>query len=869
MKKGFLSALLLILVTQIAIAAPVKTQWGTYTQPDGTTITLRLCGDEFHHYYMTQDGAYVTRDADGYFRYTVIDADNNLVAGDVLASEPIVINPSDNSKIATIHATLGQEGRIKKFSRTTQRQAPMRKAAQMGAESDGTVKGLILLVEFKDVKFTTQKSIIDNMMNQEGYTDNLGSIGSARDYFNDQSYGKFKPQFNVIGPITLSNNMSYYGGNDSGGVDKRPDVMVSEACQIASDNNLVDMSDYDLDNDGWVDLVYVIYAGYGENVGGADANCVWPHAWYIYQGAGRTVTIDNVTLDAYACSAELSGASGTKHEGIGTFCHEYSHTLGLPDWYDIDYSGGMGMSKWSIMDSGSYACDGYVPIGYNAYERWFCGWLELNELTDAASITMKELSSDNATAYRINANENQFITIECRQWKDWDNGLPAQGVMIIAVDYSASAWNKNAPNDDPYRQRFSLIPADNKWNERTLAGDLFPYNGNNKLTSSSSPAMKVYTTTIQDKPITNITYNNGVATFDFKGGSENGLEAPVATSAGNVTTSGFTAYWSPVSDAKSYNLYVERVEDVAEGDPNIAFSENFDKFTANSNTDISGDLDSYTSQPGWSGSKVFCNNGIVKLGSSSKGGSLKTPSFATTKSHTIYLSACAYSSSDESGTMTLYIQYDGGVATCPITLDQIPSGGLYTIALKSNNTGDDCNISIECDKRIYLDNIKVEYITEEAAMSHLRVDLATGEITRCESFTMQKAPVVTESYTFSNITNTQYDVTHVVNAVTPGTYRYKVQAVNILGASPWSNVIEVVISNNSAIDEVAGNNSKVYAANGTIYISGYTDKATIYNMQGVVVATLNITDGVAAYTTATPGIYLVQCGNNVTKVMVH
>ena len=124
------------------------------------------------------------------------------------------------------------------------------------------------------------------------------------------------------------------------------------------------------------------------------------------------VTLDGVSLNAYACSAELNGNSGLNLDGIGTFCHEYSHTLGLPDFYDIDYSGAMGMSWWSIMAHGNYGVNGYVPIGYNAYEREFCGWLEFNELTDNSSIRMPELTTDNAAAYKITStNANQYVTI--------------------------------------------------------------------------------------------------------------------------------------------------------------------------------------------------------------------------------------------------------------------------------------------------------------------------------------------------------------------------------------------------------------------------------------------------------------------------
>ena len=499
-----------------ALAVPANPNPHVVTQPDGTTIRVRLCGDEYYHYYTTEDGTPVTLCDDGFYRYTTIDAQNNLVASaDVVGKVNTLVLP-DKKSVLKRHGELYKVNKAKKVVDIPRKQAPMRSAVRNAGSKGGVVKGIIVLAEFQDQKFTFSQKAINDKMNKEGYTDEYGSIGSARDYFIAQSYGQFQPEFDVVGPVTLSQNMAYYGANYDGGNDIRPYEMVAEACQLVSQQGLADMSDYDHDGDGWVDLVYVIYAGYPES-SGAPGETIWPHAWYVYSGGGLLVTLDGVSLNAYACSAELNGNSGLNLDGIGTFCHEYSHTLGLPDFYDIDYSGAMGMSWWSIMAHGNYGVNGYVPIGYNAYEREFCGWLEFNELTDNASIRMPELTTDNAAAYKITStNANQYVTIETRCKKGWDVSLPSEGMMVIAVDYNKEAWDRNGPNDDPNRQRFKLIPADDDWNESNLFGDLYPYGGNTTLSSSSSPKLRVHNTTINGKSITGIAYNNGVTTFDFK-----------------------------------------------------------------------------------------------------------------------------------------------------------------------------------------------------------------------------------------------------------------------------------------------------------------------------------------------------------------
>ncbi len=865
------------IVTMITLgqlmAAPARREPITYTQPDGTTVTVYLCGDEYHHYYTTIDGEPITRSEDGYFYYTQLDAEKNPVASTCKVGD---VKPLHMDKTAVLqrYGELNIAKRQLKNSSISTRRTPMRRVQARAAAESSVVRGLIILVNFQDKSFITPQSTITDMMNKEGYTDAYGSIGSARDYFKAQSYGSFVPDFDVVGPVTLSRNMSYYGGNDRYGSDQYPDVMVSEACEIASEQGLVNMSDYDLDEDGWVDLVYVIYAGYAES-SGAPASTVWPHAWYIYQGAGRTVEIDGVYLDAYACSSELTSKSGSQIDGIGTFCHEYSHTLGLPDFYDIDYSGGVGMNTWSVMDGGCYAENGYVPTSFNAYERFYCGWIELNELSVASTIEMIDLNKDKTAAYRISSNNvNQFLTIETRTRQGWDKGLPAEGMMVTAIDYDAKVWNDNAPNDVPSRQRVKLIPADNRWDSNSMHGDLYPYGGNTELTSTSSPAMKVYNNTITDKPITNIVYNQGVTTFDFMGGGNNVvIEAPVATAAGNITANSFTAYWSPVNDVMSYDLYVERVESTTQN-PDVAFEENFDGFNASSSMDISENLDMYTTLPGWSGYKVFCYDGMVKLGSSSANGSLTTPSFPVAEEHTIYFDIAAYNDDALDGTLTISIEYDGAVGYCDVALSELSSDYLVTVAIQSRNEAENCYITFDCDKRIFLDNLRVKNSIEATEISRhaaISIDARTGAIVRHGvSEEASRSRAVNESFTFENITSTHYDVVKVINNVYEGTYRYKVRAVTEEGRSAWSNEIEVVIPGYNAVADVMDATARIYAADGVIYVESSTPQvAVVYTLQGVCIATLEVNaSGKSSYTPTQPGIYLVRCGDRVDKVVV-
>ena len=163
-------------------------------------------------------------------------------------------------------------------------------------------------------------------------------------------------------------------------------VMVKECCEAVAD--MVDFADYDWDGDGEVEEVFVLYAGYGEATGGG-SRTIWPHMWTITEAtkpgddAPEAFTVDGLRVDVYACSNELYGSRGTTEMGIGCFCHEFSHCLGLPDLYDTENSYTYVMGAWDLLDSGCYNGPdglGWVPAGFNSYEKQFVGWYDIKEL---------------------------------------------------------------------------------------------------------------------------------------------------------------------------------------------------------------------------------------------------------------------------------------------------------------------------------------------------------------------------------------------------------------------------------------------------------------------------------------------------------
>ena len=449
--KRLLSFLNLMVVVVTMMAVPAKRgQWKTLKLADGTEVRAQLVGDEHGHFWKSADGLAYTQQGDNQF-FQQVDAN-------VIQERAQVRRHEINAK------------RVKHMA--------SRRVGEVG-NYQGTKKAIIILVNFsnKSFKSANNNALYQRIANEEGFSE--GNFkGSMADYFKAQSRGLFELEFDVVGPVTVSQTSSYYGGNDSSGNDNHPGQMICEAINLAK-QQVSDWKPYDWDDDGYVDQVYVVYAGQGEADGGA-ANTIWPHAWSLSSaksygdGSGPITVGTNLKVDTYACGCELNGSN--QIEGIGTMCHEFSHCLGYPDFYDIDYSGGQGMGPWDLMDGGSYNGDGYQPAGYTSYERWVAGWLEPIVLEDA-NVNVENMNSlqNGGECYIIynKGNRNEYYLLENRQLEGWDASLVGAGLLIIHVDYSSYVWAQNGPNNDPNHQRMTVVPADGRYQKYSYWGSTY------------------------------------------------------------------------------------------------------------------------------------------------------------------------------------------------------------------------------------------------------------------------------------------------------------------------------------------------------------------------------------------------------------
>ena len=557
---------LILAVAATALAAnavPARRVYQTFTQPDGTTVQLRAVGDERAHYYLTEDGRAVLPDTDGTFRFVTVDATGaatlstvkaqNLINRSAAAVEALSkIDPAKVTDALARRATLSERA----AAADTQRR---RVIAQNGLgrftgdyPRTGTVHGIIFLVEYKDVKFRTPnpKEYFTRLLNEQGFSDH-GGTGSARDYFLDQSHGLFDVTFDVYGPVTLPNNRSYYGGNDSWGNDLRPEEMVTDAAMLLRGE--VDFSKYDYDNNGKVDNIFVLYAGEGEADNPSVRESVWPHSWELKNGP----TYNGKKIYGYACSNEW-GPDGTP-AGIGTVVHEFSHVMGLPDLYDTVGSLNCTPCDWSVLDYGPYNNNGRTPPCYSIFERNAMGWMEPAVIDGPDSITLQNIGDTNTGCIIPTDKVNEFFLLENRQKKGWDTYLPGHGMLIWHVDFNQSVWDNNAVNNTRSHQYVDIEEANNNptGSASAMAGYAWP--GTAKKTTFSStttPALKTWANKGIDLPLTNIKETDGVITFDVAGGriELDRASAPVLTADDRGV---LTISWAPVEKAVHYllNLY--------------------------------------------------------------------------------------------------------------------------------------------------------------------------------------------------------------------------------------------------------------------------------------------------------------------------
>lgn len=548
---------------------------------DGTVVSASLYGDEHFHYYMMPDGTPLLRNADGKYAKT------------------------------TLQELQARQAKARKVS--------IAKASGIGGATPsyfphtGSPKALVILVQFQDVKFkssdpkATFNYYLNAKMDDEAPEANAAyskkksksNYGSVRQYFSDMSEGQFTPQFDVVGPVTMSKNSAYYGedkpSSHKEGSDDNYTEMFSEACaQVA---NEVNFADYDSDKDGFADLVYIIYAGYSQSWGGNSDDCLWPKSgwaeFYKYDTDSKTMThkplsYNNTRIARYGINNELNGTpSDTKEDGpfwlngIGLFCHEFSHTMGLPDLYNTNTNANnQSPDYWDLMDGGEYTYNGHCPTPYSPWEKEMMGWstpitLQPNE---PQQLTLKPYG-ESSQSYKIEADtDGEYLLLQNIQNTGWYKYLLGYGMLVWRIDYADKSKVNltDYPNNTLGKPKVMVVPADGELLYSLLCGDGKEHTKDDWMVSAANdpfPAygigeggkdvdcltsVKLNHSTLTTRPLYNIKKDKetGLVTFDYLKDFTTGIQNAIVDNDDNHPTQYFDLEGRKIETPQKGHLYI-------------------------------------------------------------------------------------------------------------------------------------------------------------------------------------------------------------------------------------------------------------------------------------------------------------------------
>lgn len=553
MKKILLSIAFALLGFSSSFAAKAYPGPITVIQSDGTELTVYLHGDEHFSWSSASDGTLLVQVGKNYY-VAQVEEDGTLKATPQLAHNP-------ESRNATEKNMAEAQDKDSFFKATDAGLQSLAKSLNTDIASNisyfphnGAPKVLVILVQFPDCKFLSKdpKTAFNYFLNAESgkqapealTSAYLGTnYGSVKQYFTEMSKGAFTPVFDVAGVVTVNRSYTYYGQDAS---ENNRDIyskdLVVEACKLAKSQLGVNFSDYDLNDDGKADLVYIIYAGIGQNLGG-DANTIWAHT-----RAGANYTIDNETnIYSYGLNCELNAPDKTTTNyisGIGVFCHEFSHCMGIPDLYPYNtaaYVNNQEPEYWDLMDAGEYWNRGFNPAAYSPWELDIVGWdSNIETLGNTAQQLELQPYYQDRKVYKIEASDGQYLLLQNLQKVDWWQGFPYHGLLIHRIDYNKPTVGLNyRMNQTPGSPEVTILPADGIILSGYLSGkgktytdkeyqlshlsDPFP--GRNNVTQLTEAKLN------NGVLLTNLLYNiketDGVITFDYLKDFTTGIDSPI------------------------------------------------------------------------------------------------------------------------------------------------------------------------------------------------------------------------------------------------------------------------------------------------------------------------------------------------------
>ncbi len=482
----------------------------TFSQEKGPDVKLKVFGDEFYSRYENLDGYTVVYDIDlGQFCYAYLIKGEFVSSGVDLSRAPPEkiwrhLKESEqvrNSKFETRYARMNPPTELYQPVATLRTFGPNKGLLEGRRLSRGDIKGLTILVQFKDMKSTVTREDVDRMLNGENYTEN-GNFCSVREYFRIMSGGKLNYTNVVVRPVTLSKNRQYYANH----------LLVEEALDLAIASG-VDLKMFDSQDEGIVDAINFLYAGQTQYIGE-----LWPHNYFLKLKRG------NMKTHFYM----LSSLGRSKEDmSIGTFCHENGHMLcRWPDLYDYgvrdgDFEKSAGLGYYCLMSAGNHNDNGRVPSPVCAYLRYLVGWCDNVVRLDKPG-EYQIVHGDYNTIHIFESRKrhedfcNEYFLIENRSQLDLDKDIPSSGLAVYHCDIMGSnEWQGGTPTK---HYQCGLLQADGHLDLETNRNmgdemDLFKETTTTAISHSTLPSSNLWDGSESGLIVSNISAPGRIVTF--------------------------------------------------------------------------------------------------------------------------------------------------------------------------------------------------------------------------------------------------------------------------------------------------------------------------------------------------------------------
>ncbi len=481
-------------------------------QADGTRITILGKGNINNPWTETTDGFSIV-DVNGVYEYAK-KVNGELVGTGVKANDSQNRTSSEINFVSSLQSSLKPDFNPLKSSILSQVNAQL---SNKTYPTTGNVKVLTMLIDYPDLNNTYPKSNFDSLLYGANYR---SGDGSFKTFYETASNGVITVDVDVVGWYRAANNYTYYS-RDSG-YDRAADL-VREAVD-AAENAGVNFAQYDNDNDGDVDGVLVVHAGPGAE-SGSQTQFIWSHRWVMNGGNLGSVTYDGKFINDYMMNPETRGSlTNPRMVGIGVFCHEFGHNLGLPDLYDTDPANGdsEGIGNWCLMAGGGWLGGEHRPVNFSAWCRIENNWDSptVMPIGGSSSHSLSAASTTQNEIIQVNtAVSSEYFLLENRQQTGLDLELPGTGLAIWHINTTKTGGN--GVNADANLKGVDLEEADGNNDldnsvNRGDAGDLFPGTSNNSTFDDNSiPNARTYNLATTGFELRNIAEVGNQLNFDF------------------------------------------------------------------------------------------------------------------------------------------------------------------------------------------------------------------------------------------------------------------------------------------------------------------------------------------------------------------